>query len=322
MRRPIDPNIDAIKKVAPAVQIPPEHSVPNSLIEKELEDRRLGPASHDPNYKLVEPRQDQGVVKIMEPYFEKKEDFSEGNVIDLYPNKPKKNRLVFKYMKPVDRKIEPQIEPDTWVYYDVDLDAVRAELAQNVFMSGRMNATEFKEHSEFLHLLEEHLKRKDRRPEHGDYEKPFGPEKEVKVPIFDNQSGRNDFEDDRFEIEQEGDVLILDPAKLGKRLPQIDFKKMTGREDLQKIDEEKEELILEPDIDVIKKRQPVFVDMAKDRGREEQKVCLDDDEYYMPGEVDTEIAPFNPRKPRPIAYDFGKAGERFPDKPDMHETED
>jgi hypothetical protein len=44
---------------------------------------------------------------------------------------------------------------------------------------------------------------------------------------------------------------------------------MIGREDLQKIDEEKEELILEPDIDVIKKRQPVFVDMAKDRGREE-----------------------------------------------------
>jgi hypothetical protein len=48
--------------------------------------------------------------------------------------------------------------------------------------------------------------------------------------------------------------LILDPAKLGKRLPQIDFKKMIGREDLQKIDEEKEELILEPDIDAIKKR--------------------------------------------------------------------
>ena len=238
MRRPLDPNIDAIKKVAPAVQIPPEHTYPTSLIEKELEDRRLGPASHDPSFKLVERRQDYGVVKIMEPYFEKKEDFSEGNVIDLYPNKPKRNRLVFKYMKPVERKIEAQIEPDTWVYYDVDLDAVRAELAKNVFMSGRMNATEFKEHSEFLHLLEEHLKRNERRPEHGEYEKPYGPEKEVKVPIFDTQSGRYDFEDDRLEMEKEGDILILDPAKLGKRLPQIDFRKMIGREDLHKIDEE------------------------------------------------------------------------------------
>jgi hypothetical protein len=71
------------------------------------------------------------------------------------------------------------------------------------------------------------------------------------------------------EIEQEGDILILDPAKLGKRLPQIDFNKMIGREELHKIDEEREELIIEPDIDVIRKRKPMFVDMAKDRGREE-----------------------------------------------------
>lgn len=67
----------------------------------------------------------------------------------------------------------------------------------------------------------------------------------------------------------EGDILILDPEKLGKRLPQIDFKKMIGRDDLYKIDEEAEELILAPDIDLIKKRIPIFVDMAKDRGREE-----------------------------------------------------
>jgi hypothetical protein len=70
------------------------------------------------------------------------------------------------------------------VYYNVDLDAVRAELAKNVFITGIMNAVEYKEHQEFLHLLEEHLKRKDKRPEHGEYETPFGPEKEVKVPIF------------------------------------------------------------------------------------------------------------------------------------------
>jgi hypothetical protein len=56
MRRSINPNIDAIKKVAPMVMIPPEHSVPTSLILKELEERRLGPASHDPSYQLVERR--------------------------------------------------------------------------------------------------------------------------------------------------------------------------------------------------------------------------------------------------------------------------
>jgi len=56
LRRPIDPNIDAIKKVAPAVKILPVHSAPLSLIEKEIEDRKLGPASHDLNFALTEPR--------------------------------------------------------------------------------------------------------------------------------------------------------------------------------------------------------------------------------------------------------------------------
>lgn len=34
--------------------------------------------------------------------------------------------------------------------------------------------------------------------------------------------------------------------KLGKRLPNIKFEKMLGREDLEPIEEEKEELILDP----------------------------------------------------------------------------
>jgi hypothetical protein len=170
MRKAIDPNINAVKKVAPAVKILPEHSMTLSMLEKELEDRKLGPATHDPSFSLVERRADAGVLKIKEPYYEKKVDYSEGNVIVLYPNKPRKNRLVFKYRNPTERKIEAQPDDSKWVYYDVDLDAVRAELAKNVFIAGRMDSNEFKEHQEFLHLLEEHLKRLDRRPEHGEYE--------------------------------------------------------------------------------------------------------------------------------------------------------
>lgn len=97
---------------------------------------------------------------------------------------------------------------------------------------------------------------------------------------------------------------------------------MIGRDDLYKIDEEAEELILAPDIDLIKKRIPIFVDMAKDRGREEQKIDLDKDEYYLPGDPDANIAPFNPRKPRAIVYDFGKGEDRFPEKPDNLDIED
>jgi hypothetical protein len=39
------------------------------MIEKELEDKRLGPASHDPKFNLVEKRLDTGTIKIREPYF-------------------------------------------------------------------------------------------------------------------------------------------------------------------------------------------------------------------------------------------------------------
>jgi hypothetical protein len=42
----------------------------------------------------------------------------------------------------------------------------------------------------------------------------------------------------------------------------------------------------------------------------------------LAGDIEADIAPFNPRKPRPMAYDFAKAPERFPEKPDTHETED
>ena len=106
MRKAIDPNINAVRKVAPAVKILPEHSMTLSMLEKELEDRKLGPATHDPSFSLVERRADAGVLKIKEPYYEKKVDYSEGNVIDLYPNKPRKNRLVFKYRNQTERKIE------------------------------------------------------------------------------------------------------------------------------------------------------------------------------------------------------------------------
>jgi hypothetical protein len=52
---------------------------------------------------------------------------------------------------------------------------VRAELAKDVFISGRMTAQEFKEREEFKLLLEEHIKRtNDRRPEAGDYPLPKG----------------------------------------------------------------------------------------------------------------------------------------------------
>jgi len=90
-----------------------------------------------------------------------------------------------------------------------------------------MEPAEFKEHQEFKHLLEEHIKRRDRRPEHGEYENPFGPEEKIKGPDF--SKGLPDLFDLTQDEDIEGDILILDPMKLGKRLPNIKFEKMLGR---------------------------------------------------------------------------------------------
>ena len=113
------------------------------------------------------------------------------------------------------------------------------------------------------------------------------------------------------EQDLEGDVLILDPNKPGKRLPEIRFERQIGREE-EKIQLEDannhEELIVEPNIDVIRKRKIFLVDFDKQTGREEQK-HVDDDEYYVNNLEYKEVP--DPSQPRAIAHDFGKAPDRF-----------
>lgn len=69
-----------------------------------------------------------------------------------------------------------------------------------------------------------------------------------------------------------------------------------------------QELLIEPNPDVIKKRMVNFVVMDKQVGREEKK-HLDDDEYYVNNEEYKEI--LDPSQKRIIAYDFGKQEDRF-----------
>ena len=88
-----------------------------------------------------------------------------------------------------------EANPGRWVFYDVDLDAVRAELAQNIYLGAKDETKEeFAEREEFQRLLEEHIKRKQKRiPEHGDYDKPHT---ENEIPganvEFSKQIGREE----------------------------------------------------------------------------------------------------------------------------------
>lgn len=87
-----------------------------------------------------------------------------------------------------------------------------------------MNKKEFAQREEFLTLLDEHIKRtNNRRPEHGDYDAPFNSEKNLGTLNFDKMTFRYQQEIDDDDIE--GDVLILDPEKLGKRIQNILFDK-------------------------------------------------------------------------------------------------
>lgn len=55
----------------------------------------------------------------------------------------------------------------------------------------------------------------------------------------------------------DGDVLILEPQKPGKRLPDIKFDKYTGREEEKVMNEDinnQEQLQIEPNIDFVRKR--------------------------------------------------------------------
>lgn len=126
--REINPNIDAVRKVAPAVSIKPEHEVTLNEIMREYENAKTGgPAMYTPGFKLVEKRLDVGAVKIQPKHHDKEEEEDTRPAID--PEPIKSNKLVFKYHEPTDQL--PQhaptsvLYPGRWVFYDVDLDAVR-----------------------------------------------------------------------------------------------------------------------------------------------------------------------------------------------------
>ena len=73
-RRPLSPNLDAVRKVAPKVKIAPEHEIVESEFIKAYIETKGGPATYTPSFKLVEARPDVGVRKIVKDYFEKIEE--------------------------------------------------------------------------------------------------------------------------------------------------------------------------------------------------------------------------------------------------------
>ena len=108
-----------------------------------------------------------------------------------------------------------------------------------------------------------------------------------------------DFLDDQ---DLEGDVLLLDPDKPGKRVVgNIGFERQIGRgddrPDLADADNHAE-LVIEPNIDVIRKRVPFLANFEKQKGREETK-HVDDDDVYVDNNEYADPYPNDPSQYKP-----------------------
>jgi hypothetical protein len=162
-------------------------------------------------------------------------------------------------------------------------------------------------------MLVEHIKRSDKVPAVGTYN-PQSPKTQIDID-FSKAPPRIDEAKEAYEREQEkeGDVLLLDPNKPGKRLPDIKFEKQIGRPEEYKLDDDhREELIIEPNIEVVRKKQPYLVtDFGKQIGREDlEKRDPHQDEYYIMGGTEEERLA-DPSMKRPVVYDFGRPKQRF-----------
>jgi hypothetical protein len=153
----------------------------------------------------------------------------------------------------------PNFQPERWEFYDVNLNAVKEEITKNVSMTGGMSKEKWEEHEQFMNLLSEHIRRLDRAPEAGEYD-PHQIETKLEVDFSKAQPRFPEVDlDELVDMDKEGDVLILDPEKPQKRLPQVNFDKQIGRTDNEKYvdaDNELEEVIITDPInlDMVKKR--------------------------------------------------------------------
>ena len=103
----------------------------------------------------------------------------------------------------------------------------------------------------------------------------------------------------------------MDPDKPQKRLADLKFEKQLGREDPNEMNEDDvaEVLDLDPNIDLIKPRQPGAPDFSKQLGRPEKQHLEDDDVYIH--DFEEEAIPNDPAARKVIAHNFGLGKDRF-----------
>ena len=268
-RKALDPNTAYIKPMIPSAFIPPEH------IDRPVRPDYLGPGKYTPSYALVEKRTDIDVL----PFVQTKEKEPE---IDNRLPLVIKDDLVrpgipgFLYHEPVE--VLPPHLPDKyfhfehWRFYDVDADNKFDRVPEASFAPAEF--LDFKDYEidrEALARINKKLRGEINLPSVGTYEPE--PVKE-RPPAYDfgkavsrDPTYNGDVQDE----EREGDILILEPHKNRDKVKMlVNMEKNSGRPEPVDDSEYENRLLLEPNIDYIKKKPMMLVNMAKNTGRPEE----------------------------------------------------
>ena len=310
----------------------PEHT---KLPEKPDESVRVGPATYNVVHSAIEPRQDVGVLKMIREY-EKPDEFDDKP--NLYPDYDydKTKKLVPVYKEPSNVRpihVPDKItNPEKWKFYDPNLDAIK-EVQQPYDFAQNLKRDEFLEKVEFNKDLEEYIQRHTKEPGVYSYD-PQEPDTRI-LYDFGKREPRIKYEDNNFleDYENTGDVLLINPDKIKKRIPGFEYSKMKDRFDFDLTVDDTDhyqELNLEPSDKLIKKRVITLVNIDKDKGRAEDKIgkflqfiifynknYIGDHDDMNTGIIDNnfwnyqDIMPHNPKEPKVISHNFGIAEERF-----------
>eukprot|EP01017_Pseudomicrothorax_dubius_P035619 TRINITY_DN5021_c0_g1_i1.p1 TRINITY_DN5021_c0_g1~~TRINITY_DN5021_c0_g1_i1.p1 ORF type:complete len:329 (-),score=69.09 TRINITY_DN5021_c0_g1_i1:11-997(-) len=197
--------------------------------------------------------------------------FYEPNHTAVLPRKP-----AFVYHLPVELE-GPAHPPDNlvfqehWKFYDVDINVVKEATAWQIALAKNLTREEYLIREEDYNEFKAYLGRQRKHPQVGQYRPRYKLlDKRAPVPDFEKYPERK-AESDYGDEPREGDVLLLSPDKLKPHLQTIDLGKLGGRprDEPLFVDEDQEQLVLAPLYELVRRRVPNLVNMAKQPERKE-----------------------------------------------------
>ena len=162
-----------------------------------------GPGHFKPSHKLTEKRADIGIKNFANEAAstdasETAEKIDDRGALDPNYDAILPNHMTFKFFS-ADRGLsKPDKKDGRWHFYDVDLDAVREQIAKDIHMGGSKfidNQEKFKEHEDLLQAISAWIEyRNNRRPDPGKYD-ARKPEKHLPNIDFAKMQSREDYYD-------------------------------------------------------------------------------------------------------------------------------